>query len=37
MPLQGESTGIALEDVIVFARTLQAKQQRGLPEVLAAY
>lgn len=37
MPPQGESTGHALEDAIIFARVMASNIDRGLSEVFNAY
>ncbi|KAF4336578.1 salicylate hydroxylase [Fusarium beomiforme] len=37
MPPQGESTGIAIEDGVLFAHVLGEGISRGIPRVLAAY
>ncbi|KAH7136240.1 hypothetical protein EDB81DRAFT_693225 [Dactylonectria macrodidyma] len=37
MPPQGESTGIAIEDGILFAHVLSKGLSRGIPQVISAY
>ena len=37
MPPQGESAGIALEDVMVFAKLASEHRTRRWPEIFAAY
>ena len=37
MPPQGESVGIALEDVMVFAKLASEHKSRTWPEIFAAY
>ncbi|KIX01084.1 uncharacterized protein Z518_10150 [Rhinocladiella mackenziei CBS 650.93] len=37
MPPQGESTGYALEDAILFARVVQNNREKELPEIFTAY
>lgn len=37
MPPQGESTGISIEDAIIFSRAMMHHQKRDLPAIFAAY
>jgi uncharacterized protein YecA (UPF0149 family) len=37
MPPQGESTGICVEDAIIFSRALMHHRERDLPSIFAAY
>ncbi|KAI5463442.1 hypothetical protein BGZ63DRAFT_413046 [Mariannaea sp. PMI_226] len=37
MPPQGESTGVAIEDGVLFAHVLEMGASRGIPQVIAAY